>query len=263
MRLKLFFFLFCFGIFSFCQERITILGKIRGNNISLSDIHIYNINSGKGVVSDKDGLFKIDVKLADILVFTSVQFSVVKRKITAKNIADREIVISIFSKINLLQEVVINSTNLTGYLLNDTENVPKNFKKHSFYKLDLSKIEFAAPSIAEANTRKPPDPLIDHSTPQMINIMAVLSPLLKKIGEKHRAKKLHQKRVLEIPAKIRQELGDTFFIKELKIEKTLIDDFLEFCNVKGISSLYMQGKKIELVELLYKLQIDYLAEIKR
>ncbi len=263
MRLKLFLILFCSAIFSFCQERITILGKIRGNNISLSNIHIYNLNSSKGVVSDKDGSFEISVKLADVLVFTSVQFSVVKRKITAKNIKDKRIIISIFSKINLLNEVVINSTYLTGNLLKDTENVPKNFKKHSFYKLYLSKIEFTSPSIAEANTRKPPDPLKDHSTPQMINIMAVLSPLLKKIGEKHRAKKLNQKRVLEIPAKIRQELGDTFFIKELKIEKTLIDNFLDFCNTKGVSSLYMQNKKIELIELLYKLQITYLAEVER
>ena len=263
MKLKLFLLLFCFVIFSFCQERIPILGKVKGKGISLEDIHVYNTVSGKGVVTDKNGFFTIAVALNDVLVFTSIQFSVIKRKITQKEMRDRKMRIFVFLKINLLQEVVINSVNLTGNLLDDAENVPKDFKKHSFYKLDLSKVNFTAPIIDEANTRKPPDPLINSETPQLINLMAIFSPLLKKIGKKHRAKKMHQQRVLRVPAKIRQELGDTFFMKELKIDKPLIDDFLDFCNDKGASSLYLQNKKIELIELLYKLQIAYLTKITR
>ena len=48
------------------------------------------------------------------------------------------------------------------------------------------------------------------------------------------------------------EFGESFFIETLKIPREEIDDFIEYCKSKGISELYANNQKIEVIDLLLK-----------
>jgi len=90
----------------------------------LSRVHIINLNSVKGVVSNQKGEFKINAKVNDTLYFTYLGFEPQKEVVTNDwvkygnvNVAMTEIGIA-------LQEVVVSGNNLTGFIEIDIKNIP-------------------------------------------------------------------------------------------------------------------------------------------
>src|SRR5699024_12129418 len=51
-----------------------IKGRVIANEENLSEIHVLNTSSNKGVLTDRNGYFEIPVALNDILLFSSIQF---------------------------------------------------------------------------------------------------------------------------------------------------------------------------------------------
>ena len=56
------------------QERVTVAGRIQGDSLYLEDIHILNLSSRQGTISNAYGEFQIPVKLNDTLIFSGLQF---------------------------------------------------------------------------------------------------------------------------------------------------------------------------------------------
>ena len=74
-KLPTFFLFICTIIQAQTQgKRLTISGRIISDAPSIENIHILNINSNKGTISNINGNFSIPVKENDTLVISGIQF---------------------------------------------------------------------------------------------------------------------------------------------------------------------------------------------
>ena len=92
------------------------------NSYSIQGVHVLNITSNEATITDSEGNFKILVNLNDELIFSAIQF---KRKkiIIDKDVFDSlSITIYLEEFVNELDEVILNSSGLSGSLMNDLKN---------------------------------------------------------------------------------------------------------------------------------------------
>lgn len=61
-------------ISSVFSQKTTLHGKVLSNNKPLEKVHIFNILTSKGVVTDKEGNFFIEVSKGDKLSFSAIPF---------------------------------------------------------------------------------------------------------------------------------------------------------------------------------------------
>ena len=114
-----------FSFFSFSQvnNQNFIEGTVyNDNSYSIEGVHVLNITSNEATITDSDGNFKIFVNLYDELIFSAIQF---KRKkiIMDKGVFD-SLSINVYLEefVNELDEVILNSSGLSGSLMNDLKN---------------------------------------------------------------------------------------------------------------------------------------------
>ena len=247
------------------EKRVIISGRIISDAKSKDNIHILNISSRKGTISNSQGKFVIPVKEHDTLVFSGIQFYKKEILITKKIITDRKITIKLFQKINELDEVEVRAHDLSGSLIIDAKNVKDSISMVNPMALDFSMIDFSKPVISEVDRTKPldPDNLTNPIIPLGGNIIGlvsfILDPLkdeLVKIGQRKRhlkiEKYIYEQKIKETPNNMVDELGERFFVETLKIPRTDIDNFLKHCQSKEISDLYIKGRKIEVIDILIK-----------
>ncbi len=272
-------FLFILGLFFQSQAQVvrrSIIGHISNDSISVENIHILNKNTKKGTISNQYGVFKIPVKENDTLIFDGIQFQKKELRITQNMLKSKRVKVALIQKINELQTVEVKNHNLSGELLSDARKVKKPISMMSKGVLNLGEINFNAVSdIDDIDRSLAPDPFRGTSAQvqggaNLIGLASlILTPAIKgisKIGQRKRrlkrAKREREKIALKVPDKIRDELGDAFFVKDLKIPKDQIDAFIIYCKSKGIVDLFMDGKKIEMIELLVGESDNFKAYIK-
>ena len=129
---KKFFHLFLFVLFInlvSAQDQTSLLkGKIKNDSTDeyMSSVHVLNLNSVEGVISDSDGNFEIAVKAKDTLYFSYLGFKPLKVPVSNDMI---KLGIPIFRLTQLsfaLEEVIVRPYSLTGYLDIDVKKVPLN-----------------------------------------------------------------------------------------------------------------------------------------
>lgn len=128
MKQKLLF-LFFIATISVYSQSIEILGKV--SSISdVENIHVINNTAQAFTVTDKNGEFKIPVKLNDTVVFSSIQYKLKEIVITKQILDNKAVLVKLNEQINVLDEVVVGKI-LTGNLLTDINNMtgdgPINF----------------------------------------------------------------------------------------------------------------------------------------
>ncbi len=92
------------------------------NSYSIEGVHVLNITSYDATITDSNGKFKILVNLNDEIIFSAIQFK--RRKIKIDNDVFNSLYITIFLEefVNELDEVIVNSSGLSGSLMNDLQN---------------------------------------------------------------------------------------------------------------------------------------------
>ena len=252
MSKQLTFFLFvCTILQTLAQEkRVVISGIIISDAQSKENIHILNKNSSKGTISNIHGNFTIPVKEDDTLVFSGIQFYKKEIFITKQIINNRKIHIELFQKINELDEVEVRTLILSGNLITDAKNVKDSISMVNPMALDFSMIDFSKPVVSnndEVDRQKPPD--ISHLvSPIIIGVSASFG--FRKLQTKEEKKLKILKKKFELTDKIKALLSEEFFINSLNIPFEKIDAFIEHCNSKGIIDLYINNKKIEVIDIL-------------
>ncbi|MCF6214215.1 MAG: hypothetical protein L3J45_09355 [Flavobacteriaceae bacterium] len=256
--------------------RLSIVGKVSNDYVSVESIHILNKSTKKGTISNTYGMFKIPVKANDTLLFDGIQFKKKEIIITSEILKSKTLEVALKLNINELDAVEIKNHNLSGDLLIDAKNVKKPVSLVSKEALNFGKINFnMVDDIDAIDRQKPPDPFTGTSAQVQggVNILVligfVLSPIVNEIGKigrlkrkRKQAKKAYAKKALTIPDKIRDELGEAFFTNTLKISKDQIDAFITYCQPKGIVDLYMANKKIEMIQLLVDESKIFKASVK-
>ena len=111
------------------QDQISILkGKIKNDSTDeyMSSVHVLNLNSVEGVISDRQGNFEIAVKARDTLYFSYLGFKPLKVPVSNDMI---KLGIPIFRLTQLsfaLEEIIVRPYSLTGFLDIDVKKVPLN-----------------------------------------------------------------------------------------------------------------------------------------
>lgn len=239
-----------FGTNCFSQENYELIsGKIISSNKTVSDVHIINLNTKIGTVSNDKGEFKLMISLNDTLLFSSIEYERKKIRMTGNFIKYKKIVVDLIPSLNELEEIFIEG--LTGSLSYDINKVPKDtLRKHSFFlKPDDLKKEL------------PPDLHGSKKAPYVGFFPPVSGgiPLPDPGYEAEQRLKREISQKIQFPIKIKKELGIAFFTENLKIPEEQIDHFLAYCEYRGIIDKYYNNKVLEAIEILQEESENYNA----
>ncbi|MEN8124147.1 MAG: hypothetical protein ABFR32_03380 [Bacteroidota bacterium] len=258
MKIYRFFYSIILFIFSFQiyaqKDRIIITGEIKNDSVSIENVHIINISSNRGSLSNKNGKFQISVKENDTLMFSDIQYMVKKIIINKQHLSDKELTVKLVFNTNKLDEVVI--------FKNKQPNNPLGLPNAG--KEPLNQIERKLNYYSQKST---PNVLLDALILNPILGLFIPRPgggiediynIISGNRKKHRKlKSLMDQDEIDAINKIRvQEIRtyfkDDFFIKNLSIPVEQIDDFIFFCLPKGIVDLFLKNSNIELIDVFLK-----------
>ncbi len=238
-----------YAISTFSQnDRILIYGKITVDSLSQENIHIVNKNMKKGTVTNIYGEFQIPVKINDTLLFSALQFEYKEFIISAKEVKEQKLLISLKTRVNELDEIALKQHDLSGYLQRDIENASlKNYVDE--FTLDLP------------NSGKAPVTEVDFIN-RKINYYSKGGTITKLYGlisgKKKKLKKLKkfqtEKMVLD---HIRELITDQYFIEILEIKKEDIPAFIASCKAKGIVQVFNENNHIKVIDILIEESKNY------
>ncbi|MGY5354251.1 carboxypeptidase-like regulatory domain-containing protein [Wenyingzhuangia sp. IMCC45467] len=123
---------FCLFVYSFSSAQdllnFSIKGKITSaiDSTAIQGASLLNLTNIDGEVSNKEGLFEINVTENDTLLISSLGFESIKIKVTKDLSIGTELNINLFPKIEDLPEVNVHAYKIIGVLEIDVKNVPKD-----------------------------------------------------------------------------------------------------------------------------------------
>ncbi|WP_010178792.1 carboxypeptidase-like regulatory domain-containing protein [Aquimarina agarilytica] len=119
---------FGFYVTTLCaqEKAISIKGSVlnAADDKILESVHIINLNSIKGTITNTKGEFTIDAKVNDTLYFSYLGFQPLKARVTNDWIKYGNVKVKLTEVGLALQEVVVSAHNLTGFVEVDFKNIP-------------------------------------------------------------------------------------------------------------------------------------------
>ena len=120
----LFFILIIFSQLFYAQERVVAVIENDADSKPISNVHVINLNSVVGTISNKEGVFEIDANVNDTLFFSYLGFKSIKVRVTNDLIRFKNTKIKLTELAYALEEIIVTPYKLTGYLEIDAKNVP-------------------------------------------------------------------------------------------------------------------------------------------
>ncbi|MCH8533895.1 MAG: hypothetical protein LAT51_02395 [Flavobacteriaceae bacterium] len=235
-----------FGLFAQNQEnRIIIQGKV---NVPLDaeakGIHVYNVNLGKGVLTDDIGKFAILVKNGDELIFSALQYEDFKLMVDENIVEAKKITVSLRESVEPLDDVYVRPYDLSGNIevdvarvkITDFQGVSEDAKKAIFaYEGD-----FAKDSRSPITKAVVDEQFVEYG----LDVANVFRAIFKRTK--------NNKEVPEdLDVTIRKMYDDEFFNEYLNIERSKINQFIYFAQDNGLSQTMLEEKhELELIEFL-------------
>ena len=115
--------------FIHAQEGTTLLkGKVKNDSTDelMTSVHVLNLSSVEGVITDRDGNFEIAVQAQDTLYFSYLGYKPLKVAVSNDMIKFGAPVFRLTQLSFALEEVIVRPYQLTGYLDIDVRKVPLN-----------------------------------------------------------------------------------------------------------------------------------------
>lgn len=234
----------------FSQERyVLISGKIISPNNSVGNVHIVNLNTKLGTVSNDNGEFEMMVSLNDIVLFSSIEYERKEVSITGNFLKYKKIVVELIPSVNELKEVFIEG--LTGNLNYDIKKVPNDtVKKHSFF-LKPGDLKKALPPDLHGS-KKAPYVGFFPPIPGSVSI-----PDAGYEAEQRLKREISRKK--QFPIKIRKQFGLAYFTVKLHIPEEKIDHFLAYCEDRNIIAAFYKNNLLEVIQILREESTAYNA----
>ena len=238
MRFKGRFILFfiIFFQFSYTQEKVIGVIENDADSKTISNVHVINLNSVTGTISDKDGVFEISAKVNDTLFFSYLGFKSIKVRVTNDLIKFKKSKIILTELAYALEEIIVTPYKLTGYLEIDAKNVP--ISKSYRYSIP------GLPSKGyEAGSRNPG--AISKVFGAIFNPVDFLYNLFGK-----KPKQLKKLQLMKDDFRIRELLSTKFdretLVELLQIEKFDIDEILRNCSYS--QSFILSANDLQILE---------------
>lgn len=256
----LFFLLSAFFAYSQGLERVEVSGKVIVDSEDLEGITVYNTGSKSGALTDENGLFKISVKLNDVLEFRALQFQEFRVTIDEKVMQTRQLTVFLIERLNALDEVILLPYGLSGNLYVDTESV-KTFNpdmnaiyfgiKHS----DAYEFPADYKTQVENQAMFPSGETLRNGL-NVANLMGLMiKPLFKKGNP--------EDNVSSIPvSRLKTYYSNKFLIDNYQIPEDKIEDFVYWVETHGLTfELLETGRELEFMAFLGEKSNEYLKEL--
>jgi len=241
------------SVIAYSQDKTVILhGKIISNTKAIANVHIYNISKKRGTVSNDKGVFEIIASANDTLYISSLQYKKSTYLITEKNIYLKQIQIELTASVNELDEVFLK--HLTGNLTLDMANKPKATTPvlgYVYDKKDLYKNTFNDQT--DASNR--PDPKANTNP---IGGGAGISLPDRRYEALLKLKRELKQKII-FPDLLKHDLGIEYFTVTLSIPEEKINNFIAYCEYRGIVKKYHSNKQLEVIEILNEESKNYNA----
>jgi len=262
-----------FALTAFSQDikRIPINGKIIVTTDDKEGVTVFNTSSNKGAITDKDGYFKINVALNDVIQFGALQFKDFTVSITEEVIKSKRLTVILVEEVNKLDEVVILPFDLTGDLNTDLDNVRT-------YNVSLDDVYFGLDNIEDfefsADYKTKADNLaFNEYNPQMgnmLNLVNVAGFLIKQVVNIEGSNlgtlkyKTEKEKQMQERTPFKQAL-DTYSINYIhnnfNIPLDQVEAFTDYVENKGVDQrLFEEDKELQLLERISQLSKSFLKE---
>lgn len=219
------------------SQRKEITGIITSDTLFIKDVHIVNLNTNLGTISNNKGIFTITVQQNDTLLLSHLNYKNKKIIITD----------TLNNNFKLKVKLIENVAQLKGFTLQKNLSIFYNNKQ---LKNDKEPIVNAKTlKLPYAKLYKKPNTEIVKLPPGGVLSIANLVNTLN--GSKKRKKIVEKlaKKDRELQ-KIRNYFTDAFFTTDLKILKEHINPFLNFCLKKNIITIFKRGETIKITKIL-------------
>ena len=216
----LFFILIIFSQLFYAQERVFGVIENDADSKPISNVHVINLNSVVGTISNKEGVFEIDANVNDTLFFSYLGFKSIKVRVTNDLIKFKNTKIKLTELAYALEEIIVTPYKLTGYLEIDAKNVPiSNSYRYSIPGLPTKGYE--------AGSRNPG--AISKVFGAIFNPVDFLYNLFGK-----KPKQLKKLKLMKDDFRIRELLNTKFdretLVELLQIQKFDLDEILRNCS---------------------------------
>lgn len=229
------------------QEPVMVAGIVQSDSVRLADIHILNLSTRKGTISNAVGEFGITVSPNDTLIFSGIQFHTLGLIVDKKVIERRILKIELVPRIEELSEIELKGHDLDGLFYIDTKRMRDS-------------LPLVADEAVNFKNQGYNDPTSSNYVVPSANILSLVSLIGKKKREQNReeANILEQKRAAA--NNIRNDIGVDVFEQQLGIPSAHIEPFIRFCQKKDIINLYVDGKILQVIDILLEEKDNYRRE---
>ena len=229
------------------QEPVMVAGIVQSDSLRLADIHILNLSTRKGTVSNVEGEFGITVSPNDTLIFSGIQFHTLGLIVDKKVIERRILKIELVLRIEELGEIELKGHDLDGLFYVDTKRM-----KDSLPIMGEEAVNFSNQGYD--------DPTSSNYVVPSANILSLVSLIGKKKREENRQEVSLLARKRAAATNIRNDIGVDVFEEQLGIPSAHIEPFIRFCQKKDIINLYVDGKIMEVIDILLEEKDNYIRE---
>ena len=240
MKFKIFytFFFIIFSQLILGQEKVIGVIENDADSKPISNVHVINLNSVIGTISNNDGVFEINASVNDTLFFSYLGFKSIKVRVTNDLIKFKNSIIKLTELAYALEEIIVTPYKLTGYLEIDAKNVPIS----KSYRYNIPGL----PSKGyEAGSRNPG--ALSKVFGAIFNPVDFLYNLFGK-----KPKQLKKLQLMKDDFRIRELLSSKFdretLVELLQIEKFDIDEILRNCSYS--ESFIVNANDLQILEAI-------------
>ena len=240
MKFKIFytFFFIIFSQLILGQEKVIGVIENDADSKPISNVHVINLNSVIGTISNNDGVFEINASVNDTLFFSYLGFKSIKVRVTNDLIKFKNSKIKLTELAYALEEIIVTPYKLTGYLEIDAKNVPIS----KSYRYNIPGL----PSKGyEAGSRNPG--ALSKVFGAIFNPVDFLYNLFGK-----KPKQLKKLQLIKDDFRIRELLSSKFdretLVELLQIEKFDIDEILRNCSYS--ESFIVNANDLQILEAI-------------
>lgn len=243
MLKKLLLFVLLSPILLWSQNDSIVKGKIVSDVKDLEGVHIINISTIAGAVSDKEGYFSIKAKANDTIIFSAVFLEKKKYVIKKEDIANKLFLVSINPNTEYLKEVTVTEyPNINAVSLGILQSQPKSYTKAERNLLAAGTFHWYSPLLI---------PLGGMSVDGLLNAISGRGKMLKKelIIER---KEILQEKTLDYFSK-------SYMTSTLLIPEEYVDGFVYYVDDNEQFKSVMESKnKTQITFVLHQLAVEYL-----
>ncbi len=218
------------------NDQVEINGIIKDTEKeNVEGVTIYNLTTEKGTVSNSVGQFIITASLNDSLQISSVQFTPVLLKVNDDIINSVNITINLNSKLNELDEVIVQKNKIGQGLDLSYETLEFEY-------------EFSADSQTSIEGNKSAEALNDRSLKNGLNFVELFKLLLPQ--KKESIRKINNEKENLFYA-FKQKVTNSYISETFIIPLEKVDDFIYFMVDNGINEeLLKKGNKFRLLDFI-------------